>query len=362
MSTKTAAVPVPGASRDPDLLVRKAPGVGTRPTILVVEDDPASRVLMTRVLEGAGYSVMTAADGESALHIVSVERPDLVVLDIGLPGVDGLEVCARLRAEPRNATLPILMLTARVQLDDIVGGLGVGADDYLAKPFRQPELLARIRAALRLRAALVRMETAHAVVAALANAVEAKDPLTEHHCQRLAFLATRLTDRLGLDHAEAEIIAYGALLHDVGKIGIPEAILTKPGPLSEPEWELMRRHPEIGERICRPLGAGARFLPVIRHHHERWDGRGYPDGLAGDAIPLGARIVAIADAFDAMTHDRHYRTARSVADALTEIHAGGGGQFDPELAPIFVDVIEGGELPAPATTRSATFPVPLGEQ
>ncbi|MGH2381066.1 MAG: HD domain-containing phosphohydrolase [Candidatus Limnocylindria bacterium] len=357
----TRAAPLAHAPRRLDVAA-PSPRIATGATILVVEDDPASQVLMTRVLEGAGYEVATAADGETALRAASAARPDLVVLDIGLPGMDGLEVCARLRAEPRNATLPILMLTARVQLNDIVTGLGAGADDYLAKPFRQPELLARIRAALRLRAALVRMETAHAVVAALANAVEAKDPMTEHHCQRLAFLAARLTDRIGLDHGEAETIAYGALLHDVGKIGIPEVILTKPGPLDEAEWELMRRHPEIGERICRPLGAGAGFLPIIRHHHERWDGRGYPDRLAGEAIPLGARIVALADAFDAMTHDRHYRAARSVADALTEIHAGAGSQFDPELAPVFVAAIEGGELPEPAATRSTTFPIPLGER
>ncbi len=326
--------------------------------ILVVEDDPASRILMTHVLQNANYRVLALGDGEAALAAVGSERPDLVVLDLGLPGMDGLEVCTRLRSDPRNATLPILMLTARAQVDDIVVGLGAGADDYLAKPFRQPELLARIQSALRLRAALVRMETAHAVVASLANAVEAKDPITEHHCQRLAFLSARLTARLGLDHVAAETIAYGALLHDVGKIGIPEHVLTKPGPLDDDEWELMRRHPEIGERICRPLGAGASFLPIIRHHHERWDGGGYPDRLSGEAIPLGARIVAVADAFDAMTHDRHYRRARSVADALEEVQRGAGTQFDPVLAPLFVEAIEGAGL-GDEVESGAAFPSPL---
>jgi len=310
-------------------------------TILVVEDDPASRLLMTRVLEGAGYRAIVAGSGEEALTLVATDRPDLVVLDIGLPGMDGIEVCARLRSDPANATLPVIMLTARVQLDDVVSGLGAGADDYLAKPFRQPELLARIRGALRLRAALVRMESAHAVVATLANAVEAKDPMTEHHCQRLAMLSARLTARLGLEHEEAETITYGALLHDVGKIGVPESILTKPGPLDDDEWELMRRHPEIGERICRPLSGALGFHLIIRHHHERWDGKGYPDRIGGETIPLGARIVSLADAFDAMTHERPYRKARPVADALAEIHAQAGSQFDPELAKLFVEVTEG---------------------
>lgn len=182
---------------------------------------------------------------------------------------------------------PLPGLTARARLDDLVTGLEAGADDYLAKPFRQPELLARIRAALRLRRALVRMETAHAVVATLANAVEAKDPITEHHCQRLALLSARLATRAGLDEGEIELTTYGALLHDVGKIGTPEAILTKPGPLDDDEWELMRRHPEIGERICRPLAASTSFLPVIRGHHERWDGRGYPDRLRGERSRSG---------------------------------------------------------------------------
>ncbi|NJD27914.1 MAG: response regulator [Chloroflexi bacterium] len=341
-TTGLGGADIPTAGRPtPQLTAQVAPHA---PSILVVEDDAASRLLMTRLLGDSGYRVTAAVDGTAALSAVETVRPDLVVLDVGLPDTDGFEVCRRLRADRRNATLPIILLTARARLDDVVAGLDVGADDYVTKPFRQPELLARIRAALRLRRALVRMETAHAVVATLANAVEAKDPVTEHHCQRLALLSARLATRAELDHGEIELVTYGALLHDVGKIGIPEAILTKPGPLDEHEWELMRRHPEIGERICRPLAAAGSFLPVIRHHHERWDGRGYPDGLRGEAIPFGARIVSVADAFDAMTHDRQYRAARPVAAALSELDVEAGRQFDPELARLFIGVIEGGGL------------------
>src|SRR6266542_3519636 len=268
--------------------------------VLVVEDDRAVRMLLERLFEGEGYRTASAVDGEAALRAVQEQSPDLVILDVGLPRLDGYEVTRRLRSSLKTLTMPIILLTGRSGLEDVVEGLDAGADDFLSKPFRQPELLARIRSALRLRQALVRMDAAHAAVAALANAVEAKDPLTERHCQRLANLAARVGAEAGLDLTDLEAVAYGALLHDVGKIGVPEAIISKPGPLDDSEWELMRQHPEIGERICRPLRASQRFAPIVRHHHERWDGRGYPDGLRGEKIPLGARIVGLVDAFDAM--------------------------------------------------------------
>jgi putative two-component system response regulator len=311
-----------------------------RPLVLVVEDDLAVRTLLERLLERDGYRTATATDGEAALLAVDEVRPDLVLLDVGLPVLDGYEVTRRLRADTRLLTLPIILLTGRTGLDDIVGGLDAGADDFLSKPFRNEELLARIRSALRLRQALVRMDAAHAAVAALANAVEAKDPLTERHCQRLANLAARVGAEAGLDLATLEAVAYGALLHDVGKIGIPESVLSKRGPLDDAEWELMRRHPEIGERICRPLDASQRFAPIVRHHHERWDGRGYPDSLRGEAIPLGARIVGLVDAFDAMTHDRPYRRAISVPKAISELWAEAGHQFDRALVPLLVVELE----------------------
>jgi putative two-component system response regulator len=311
-------------------------GQGKPPTVLVVEDDPANRDLLRRLLASDGYEAIEATDGLSALEAVAGQTPDLVLLDIGLPGIDGLEVCRRLRADPVTLTLPVILLTGRSSVEDVIAGLDAGGDDFLTKPFDAGELLARIRSALRLRQAISEMEAAHGVVAALANAVEAKDTTTEHHCQRLTGFAYHLGVSAGLPPLELKGVVFGALLHDVGKIGVPEAILTKPGPLTESEWMAMRRHPEIGEQICRPLRASRLFAPIVRHHHERWDGRGYPDGLSGETIPLGARIVALVDAFDAITHDRPYRPGRSVDDALEELLRERGRQFDPDLAEMFV--------------------------
>jgi putative two-component system response regulator len=310
------------------------------PVVLVVEDDVAIGVLLETLLRREGYRTLLARDGEAGLATIEHAEPDLVLLDVGLPRLDGFEVVRRIRTDPHRQTLPVIMLTAHSRLDDIVTGLDAGADDFLSKPFQHPELLARIRSALRLRQALVRMETAHAAVAALANAVEAKDSLTERHCQRLANMALRVGSKLGMSHGELEHVAYGALLHDVGKIGVPEAILGKTGPLDQHEWSLMREHPDIGARICAPLAGSAAFAPIVRHHHERWDGTGYPDGLRTDRIPLGARIVGLVDAFDAMTHDRPYRPARSLEASLEEVRREAGRQFDPELVPILTGQIE----------------------
>jgi putative two-component system response regulator len=314
---------------------------------MVIEDEPTQRGLLGRVLEREGYTVHGYGDGEVGLRAIVEHAPQLVLLDLNLPRIDGFEICRRLRADPLTATLPVIVITAHTSQADMVAALDAGADDFLPKPVQQAELLARMRSAMRLRRAITSLERANQIVAALANAVEAKDLGLVHHCRWLAHHAARVGAQVGLRGEELEAVAYGALLHDVGKIGVPEHLLRKEGPLSTDEWALMRRHPEIGERICQPLQASRAFAPIIRHHHEFFDGSGYPDGLRGERIPLGARIVAIADAYEAMVHGRPYQPAQTHERAADELKRLRGVQFDPGLVPVFLDELERDTLGVP---------------
>jgi putative two-component system response regulator len=329
--------------------------------VLVVEDDPANRALLDALLRREGYGVMVAANGRDGLRAARDDVPDLVLLDVEMPGMNGLDVCRTLRSDPATVALPIILLTGRTETRDVVDGLDAGADDFVRKPYERAELLARIRSVLRLAEAMAEVDGAHGVIVALANAVEAKDELTERHCQRLSTFARELAIAAGVARQEVRPIVLGAMLHDVGKIGIADSLLNKPGPLTPVEWQEMQRHPLIGETICEPLRGSRLFLPVIRHHHERWDGAGYPDRLRGDSIPLGARIVGLVDAYDAMVHDRPYRPAMSVAQALDEVRRQAGRQFDPELVSAFVPMIEGEpELPDERAWLTALRPAVLG--
>jgi putative two-component system response regulator len=311
-----------------------------RPLVLVVEDDAANRVLLSRRLARAGYDSQAVGTGPEGLEAALQGDADLLLLDVELPGLDGFQICRLLRADPRTVALPIILLTGRTSRADVVTGLDAGADDFLRKPYDEAELMARVRSVLRLTAAMAEVAGAHGVMAALANAVEAKDATTEVHCERLASLAHRLATAAGVEPSDLRPIVFGAMLHDVGKIGVRDEILTKPGPLTPDEWDEMRRHPVIGERICLPLASSASFGPIVRHHHERWDGKGYPDGLRSEAIPLGARIVGVVDAFDAIVHPRPYRAARSVDEALAELRRERGGQFEPALVEVFLRIVE----------------------
>ena len=314
--------------------------------ILVVDDDEATRQLLASILGRDGYRLVQAKDGEEALVAAYAHHPDLVVTDIQMPRVSGIELTRRLRADDSMATLPIILVSGLHETTDKVAGLEAGATDFVTKPFDRAELWARVRAALRTRAAFRRLESVQSILAALANAVEAKDPNTQHHCSRMAALALALGRSAGLGMDVLEAVGYGAVLHDVGKIGVPEHVLLKPGPLDEEDWAHMRKHPGIGATIVEPLQLGQLVAPIVRSHHERWDGKGYPDGLRAGDIPLGARIVAVVDAYDAITQERPYRKARSADEAREEILSGAGSQFDPELARTFIESLDAQPSPA----------------
>jgi putative two-component system response regulator len=315
------------------------------PRVLVADDDPAMRALLRATLTRSGYGVDEVDNGAEVLVSLSRSLPDLLLLDVGMPGMDGLQVTRALRAHRELTLLPIILVTARGRVEDKVAGLDAGATDFITKPFEPAELLARVRAGLRLADAINRLEQVQNVLVTLANAVEAKDPITEHHCDRVAEGAVALARQLGQTDEQVEAVGYGAVLHDVGKIGVSEAVLLKDGPLTDTERAEMQRHPTIGADILEPLRLGRLISPIVRSHHERWDGRGYPDRLRGEEIPLGARIVSVVDAFDAMTHDRPYRTGMSLDQAREELARCAGTQFDPALVELFL----AGEVhPAPA--------------
>jgi putative two-component system response regulator len=331
--------------------VAHAPHAPHAPRILVAEDDSSTRALLRATLTRAGYSVTDVDNGPDVLVCVSRSVPDLLLLDVGMPGMDGLEVTRALRMRKDLSLLPVILVTARSRLEDKVIGLDAGATDFITKPFEPTELLARVRASLRLSDAITRLEKVQDVLVALANAVEAKDPITEHHCDRVAERAVALARQLGQTDEQVEAIGYGAVLHDVGKIGIAEAVLLKPGPLTDTERAEMQRHPVIGAGILRPLRLGQLVSPIVRGHHEHWDGSGYPDGLRGEEIPLGARIVSVVDAFDAMTHDRPYRRALSLDQAREEMARCAGSQFDPQLVELLLASDVPPLLPEPTFVR-----------
>jgi putative two-component system response regulator len=307
-------------------------------SVLLVDDDRLNVELLTAFLGEEGYLVKSAFSGVEALKAVAAAPPDLIFLDAIMPGMDGFDVCKELKDNPDTRLIPVVIVTALSASEDRIHGIEVGADDFLSKPINRHEFVLRARSLLRVKRYVDELESAERVILALSKAIEARDGYTEQHTERVTRGAVALGKRIGLPESLLQVLYQGGMLHDVGKIGIPEAILGKSGPLTDQEFALMRRHPEIGVEICRPLRSSlvAQTLPIIRNHHERVDGQGYPDGLAGDDIPLLARIMAISDAYDAMISDRPYRRGMLPFMALDVLRAGAGTQWDRELVAEFV--------------------------
>ena len=284
--------------------------------ILIVDDESAARWALETLLRREGFEVRDASSGERALEECAAFCPDLILLDILMPGLNGFEVCRRIKATPETRLTPVVLITGLSDTHDRIEGINAGADDFLSKPIDMNELLARTRSLLRIKQVTDELESAEVVLESLALSIEARDPYTRGHCDRLAEMSVGLGLRLGLPAEELKALRQGGIVHDIGKVMIPDAILLKPGPLTAEEVAVIRKHPEAGERICAPLKTFRLVLPIIRHHHEKFDGSGYPDGLRGEEIPLTARILQLADVYDALTTDRVYRRAGPQEQAL----------------------------------------------
>lgn len=312
-----------------------------RSCALVVDDDPGQLELQVEILKQLpNCTVLTARTGESAMKLIAEQHLDLLLLDKGLPDYSGDEICRLVRREYDNQLLPIIMVTGRGDSENLRNSLEIGANDFIKKPFNAVELYSRAKAALEKKQLVDQLDNAESVLFTLAKMVEARDPNTGEHCNRLVDTSLLLGREAGLNEAELRALKKGAVLHDLGKIAIPDAILLKPGSLNESEWEVMRTHPEVGAGICGQLNSIRDAVPVIRHHHERWDGSGYPDGLSGEAIPRVARVFQCADIFDALRYKRAYSGALSFAEIIEifqrELDA---GWRDPVIGQLFLDML-----------------------
>jgi putative two-component system response regulator len=314
--------------------------------ILVIDDEDVIRLLVVEILEAVGHKVTSAENAERALQLLDDAEFDLIVSDVVMPGLSGLELLELVRA--RRASLPVVLVTGAGTYDTLSQALTRGAAGLVTKPFAHTELQSAVEHALE-RAARSRDELRERLLAptlasALANAIEARDSYLHGHCERLAALAVRISELLELPGEEIEMVRLGAILHDVGKIGIPDRVLLKPGQLDAEEREIIETHPEIGDKLLEPLDLLAGARPVVRHHHERWDGAGYPDRLAGTEIPLGARIVGVADSIEVMSSRQLYRSPRTAGGIKDELVANRGAQWDPEIVDVALGLIDRGEL------------------
>ena len=308
--------------------------------ILIVDDETGARAALEFLLRREGFQVRDAADGRTAIQECASFRPDLILLDIMMPGMDGFEVCRRIKATPETRLTPVVLITGLTATEDRIKGINAGADDFLSKPIDLNELLARTRSLLRLKQYTDELENAEAVLFSLAHSIEARDPYTHGHCERLAEMSARMGERLGLTEEQIKALRRAGVVHDIGKVAVADSILLKPGPLTADEAKIMQKHPVVGERICAPLKTFRLVLPIIRHHHEKHDGSGYPDGLQGEEIPLTARILQLSDVYDALTTDRPYKVAFTpeVALDLMEEEAE-RGWWDRELFEAFREMI-----------------------
>ncbi len=282
----------------------------------MVDDNSSNRMTASALLSAEGYAVLEADSGPAALKRVVEGNPDLILLDVMMPGMDGFEVCRQLKQDEHTRLTPVIFITALSDRRSRIMGIEAGGDDFLSKPFDRLELSARVKSLVRQRRLNEDLDHAEKVLFSIAQTIESRDPNTGDHCERLVELGKMFGEFLGLSRNEVRDLMWGGYLHDIGKVGIPDAVLLKTDRLTPEEWEIMKRHVSIGEKICKPLRTMRGVVPIIRHHHERWDGSGYPDGLMGEQIPYIAQIFQVIDIYDALTNERPYKKALSPDEAL----------------------------------------------
>lgn len=311
-----------------------------KPKVLIVDDHPASRMTAVALLSVEGYDVLEAESGSAALELVAYTNPDLILLDVMMPGMDGYEVCQQLKKHEHTRLIPVVFVTALNDRRARLRGIEAGGDDFLSKPFDQLELSARVNSLVHQKRLNEDLDHAGQVLFSIARTIESRDPNTGDHCERLVAAGKALGEFLNLSRLEIRDLMWGGYLHDIGKVGVPDSVLLKMGGLTTDEWEVMRQHVLIGERICQPLRTMQGVVPIIRHHHERWDGSGYPDGLVGSNIPYLAQVFQMIDIYDALTHERPYKPALTASESLTiMVQETAKGWRNPDLMEQFLAFI-----------------------
>jgi putative two-component system response regulator len=318
---------------------------GKKSRVLVVDDEGGISSLLDRLLVSRGYIVSIATDGPAALAAIARDPPDVILLDVVMPGMDGFTICKRLKNDPATRLTPVILITGLSDRETKITGLAAGADDFLTKPIDTQELLARVGSLARLKRYTDDLDSATSIIMALAVMIETRAGYADGHCHRVANHATALGRRVGLGPDELQALYRGGFLHDIGMLAIPDSVLLRRGPLEPEEYELIKSHTVVGEGLCRQLRSLQSVRPIVRHHHERFDGSGYPDGLRGDDIPIVAQIVGLVDVYEAITSDRPYQPSQSVDEALLTLRQQvERGWRAPELVEHFAAIIRSGEL------------------
>lgn len=313
----------------------------SRSTILLVDSVDHNRQYLKGMLKAGPHRILEAKSPDEGLQILGREVVDLIIADLVMPGIGGLEFCRCVKGNRKTRLIPLLMMTNVQGIENEVAGLESGADEFLLRPLHPTAVRTRVRAMLRNKKAIDSLEEAETILFSLAQTVEARDEETGNHCERLAALSVALGTTLGLPEDDLIALYRGGFLHDIGKVAVPDSVLNKGGHLTEQEWAVMKSHTWVGEGICRPMKSLAPVLPVIRNHHERWDGSGYPDGLAGEQIPLLARILQVADIFDALTSKRSYKEPYTVEEAVALLlQEADNGWRDGELVSVFCAMVQ----------------------